>query len=197
MKYYIFVCPKCKKQISEEDMGKKCPHCKEWQYHMLAQKECVILEGEICNCADDGCSKEHKVEDTWTVEMSTNGGKTFSSKPLKGTFMWAVEQMKQGKKVRNPNLGEYNQWFMKEHQYADGEELSIFSTNGNVHVCPSINNYESTDWEIYEEEFNLEKKIQKIKVDFNAVCMLERPGDGLKDMWNQIEKAIKRAREIK
>lgn len=43
-KYHIFICHKCKGQVQEKDMGKKCPHCQEWLYHYLSKKECVICE---------------------------------------------------------------------------------------------------------------------------------------------------------
>ena len=31
-------CPKCKKQLTEEDMGNRCPRCGEWQYTSVASK---------------------------------------------------------------------------------------------------------------------------------------------------------------
>jgi DNA-directed RNA polymerase subunit RPC12/RpoP len=43
-KYTIYVCPKCKKQILEEFMGKRCPFCKEWQYYSKAEKEVAIIK---------------------------------------------------------------------------------------------------------------------------------------------------------
>ncbi len=38
-KYYIFICPECKKQVYEEDMGKKCKHCNNWLYYHLSQEK--------------------------------------------------------------------------------------------------------------------------------------------------------------
>ncbi len=37
MKYKILRCHKCKSQMRESDMGKKCPICGEWQYHHKAE----------------------------------------------------------------------------------------------------------------------------------------------------------------
>jgi exosome complex RNA-binding protein Csl4 len=40
MNYKVLRCPKCKNQLKEEDMGKKCPYCGEWQYEHLATAYC-------------------------------------------------------------------------------------------------------------------------------------------------------------
>lgn len=42
--YKIYVCPKCKKQLKEEDMGKRCPFCKEWQYEHTALREVKLCK---------------------------------------------------------------------------------------------------------------------------------------------------------
>ena len=41
--YYIYICKKCKVQLSEDIMGSKCPECEEWTYHKDCKKECVLL----------------------------------------------------------------------------------------------------------------------------------------------------------
>jgi rubrerythrin len=41
--YYIYVCKKCKSQMEEANMGKKCPECGEWTYYKDCKKECAIL----------------------------------------------------------------------------------------------------------------------------------------------------------
>ena len=38
-RYYIWICKKCKKQLSEETMGKQCPYCDVWTYDMDCKKE--------------------------------------------------------------------------------------------------------------------------------------------------------------
>ena len=38
-KYYIWICRNCGKQLSEEIMGKKCPHCTQWTYNVDCKKE--------------------------------------------------------------------------------------------------------------------------------------------------------------
>ena len=45
-KYFIYVCPQCKEQLSESDMGKKCFNCGNWQYNHLARKEVEIKEAD-------------------------------------------------------------------------------------------------------------------------------------------------------
>ena len=42
--YIIYICNKCKKQLSEEIMGKKCPYCGEWTYHKDCKKEVILIE---------------------------------------------------------------------------------------------------------------------------------------------------------
>ena len=44
-KYFIWICTKCKKQLSEGTMGKKCSHCEEWTYNHKCKKEVVIIDG--------------------------------------------------------------------------------------------------------------------------------------------------------
>jgi len=41
--YYIYICKKCKTQLDESMMGKKCPECEEWTYYTDCKKECVLL----------------------------------------------------------------------------------------------------------------------------------------------------------
>ena len=34
--YEILICPKCKIQLSQDSMGKRCFNCQEWQYEYLS-----------------------------------------------------------------------------------------------------------------------------------------------------------------
>lgn len=38
-RYYVWICNKCKKQLSKDIMGIKCPHCGKWTYDMDCKKE--------------------------------------------------------------------------------------------------------------------------------------------------------------
>ena len=42
-KYYIWICTNCGKQLSEEIMGKKCPHCDKWTYNMDCKKQVKLF----------------------------------------------------------------------------------------------------------------------------------------------------------
>jgi len=65
----------------------------------------------------------------------------------KGTFMWAIEQMKQGKKVRNP--------LMNSGEYYDIYEGVFTWTSEGFRQCgcpfPKFKDTQRTDWEIYGE----------------------------------------------
>jgi len=45
--YHIYVCKKCKVQLTEMIMGKRCPECGEWTYYKDCQKECVLLGADV------------------------------------------------------------------------------------------------------------------------------------------------------
>lgn len=77
---------------------------------------------------------------------------------MKGDFMWAVAQMKKGKKVRRPYYKEIG-WYIK-----DGGEW-IGTTCGKEPIINSISNFEATDWEIAEDKKTLRNKLDsKTKV---------------------------------
>ena len=42
--YLIYICKKCKWQLSEDIMGKTCPYCSEWTYHIDCEKEVILKE---------------------------------------------------------------------------------------------------------------------------------------------------------
>ncbi len=75
---------------------------------------------------------------------------------MKGDFMWAIAQMKEGKKVRRENsYGVYhlvNDIMMKNEL---GDDFSV----------SNINYFEATDWEIYEEDddWNVCKEIKDVE----------------------------------
>lgn len=67
----------------------------------------------------------------------------FSKEQIVGTFAWAVEMMKEGKKVRRKDWGGQDIFLRRNFQliiYSDGEE---FNTD--------FDDIEATNWEIYEE----------------------------------------------
>lgn len=64
-------------------------------------------------------------------------------KAIKYDFMWAVEQMKQGKKVR------CSDWH--ETRYIEKQENNDIVYNSGDHKTFIYENFVATDWEIYEE----------------------------------------------
>jgi len=61
-----------------------------------------------------------------------------------GTFMWAVEQMKQGKKVRRSIYHE-GHYLMQEH-------LDIIIDERKISVCLGIVEFDALDWEVVEDD---------------------------------------------
>ena len=62
----------------------------------------------------------------------------------KGNFLWAVEMMKQGKKVRRP-------WYGSNYWHLIGNHIHYFC-NGNPSMANiSTGLIEATDWEIYND----------------------------------------------
>ena len=59
-----------------------------------------------------------------------------------GTFMWAIEQIEEGKKIRRPH------WTSEE--YHKMYRTDIYTEN-NKYAEMSVDDYKATDWEIYEE----------------------------------------------
>lgn len=45
MEYFIHICPRCKKQVSEDQMGLICS-CGEWLYHYTSKKIVVIQDNQ-------------------------------------------------------------------------------------------------------------------------------------------------------
>jgi hypothetical protein len=74
-------------------------------------------------------------------------------------FMWAVEQMKQGKKVRRNH---WQNWEGFALHNADGIGL-MFTNNRYMSDKISISDIEATDWEIFEEEITWEEITKKIR----------------------------------
>jgi len=66
-------------------------------------------------------------------------------------FMWAVEQMKQGKKVRR-------ELWMDDY-YIKSETKSIISNKNGTYIKYNIPDIEATDWELFKEPFNLSDKM--------------------------------------
>jgi len=79
----------------------------------------------------------------------------------KGTFSWAVEQMKEGKKVV------YSDICSSKYCYAD--KFNIIRDDDCHEFRLSIKSFEATDWEIYKEpKETLYEEIQKILTADNS-----------------------------
>ena len=68
-----------------------------------------------------------------------------------GTFMWAVEQMKAGKKVRRKGWINCPNWFMSVDNSMSSIELKEIIDQSNQNMTYCILDIEATDWEIFEE----------------------------------------------
>ena len=104
--------------------------------------------------------------------------------PEEGSFMWAAEQAKNHKKIR---LKKWNKtYYIELSDYA-----SLRTVNGSDYI-PSIEDYFSTEWEIYEEnqfgDYYVSSCGNLLK---NGELFIQ------KETFDDLEKAIKRAREYK
>ena len=63
-----------------------------------------------------------------------------------GSFLWAVEQMKQGKKVRRNQHENTLPWV-----YSNGEFYIIKENGDRIISHLSMSHFEATDWEVVEE----------------------------------------------
>lgn len=69
-------------------------------------------------------------------------------KPAEGSFMWAVEQMKQGKKVRRKN-----RFDNKKYIFAKGLDIEyVLDAEEAKYQLINLEDFEATDWEIYQEK---------------------------------------------
>lgn len=127
-------------------------------------------------------------EPEFTIEVKNHNGEeikinncVFVDYPIH-SFMWAVEQMKQGKKVRR------KRW--KHDGYLIISNENIYHGNGNdLRMWVGI--IEATDFEVYEEN-----KFGKFKVGFKGSISFGKYNIDKKH-FNDLENAIKRSREIR
>lgn len=128
-----------------------------------------ILVKKTTEAVYDHCSKQEKAITEFVnknCEAVYEDGKLreYRIKHQEGTFMWAVKQMMQTKKVRIPKI----------HDYYDNDNLikfSIYYAGGNVckkYIADmnkeaestaynfNMREFEATDWEVFEEESEYE-----------------------------------------
>jgi hypothetical protein len=107
----------------------------------------------------------------------------------KGTFMWAVEQMKGGKKVRCKS------WDANKGDCVFMDASSVFN----------IRDFEATDWMIYEKEdnWNLTDNFHNAVVPGDSDGYTEEDVKKCRDKiledikgWHMIDKAQKQLEEI-
>lgn len=121
--------------------------------------KCLVLH------SPQNCPEKTKVNHDSYVEGLGDGMKAQSdnvtvikNKPEENSFMWAVEQMKQGEKVRRES--DINKDFFL---FLDNSKVICYKTRtGNEGTtCPiNIEELEATDWEIFKE--NLSDKIHHL-----------------------------------
>lgn len=106
---------------------------------------------------------------------------------LEGTFMWAVEQMKQGKKVRRKS------WYNKDCIQIKGKNYFSWDDKLNLELIFNVEWIEGTDWEIFEEN-----KFGIFMIRDRMIC--DHRGKPLfcirEDLLVDMENTLKRAREM-
>ncbi len=102
---------------------------------------------------------------------------------IKGSFGWAVEQMKQGKKVRRKHWKNLNGFALFIYP-----QIGLLFTNNRTSDKLTIEDIEANDWEIFKEESAIEKKI---RLATNTIRSLD-----MNDGFFVVDEAIKRAREL-
>lgn len=105
--------------------------------------ETYIMNGKVYNSGDNIRDLVEEI----TSQSSCSSDSSKEPTPKEGTFAWAVEQMKQGKKVTRKDF--------QPKQYYEINGDSIISAYG--HPLDSVTNIIATDWEIYEEEVENEQ----------------------------------------
>ena len=127
--------------------------------------------------------EEHS--DSWEIKL----------RHPEGTFMWAVNQMKQGKKVRR-NFWAEKSLYIKLIDDAGNN----FTYASGIIYSAGLDSIEATDWEIYEENKFVGEYFE-FNVNESGYINQLRDGKYVNHQWqNQdieaFEKAIIRAREL-
>lgn len=109
---------------------------------------------------------------------------------MKGNFLWAVSQMKEGKKVTRDNK--------RLFQLADtNKEIIQIVTRDNEKAVKALlmEDYEATDWELIEETMTLSDELYEEMTDYNnepnkkgdIVCKAEKVKQFIKDIKEDID----------
>ena len=97
-------------------------------------------------------------------EEIVDGFKEFLYGVQKGTFKWAVEQMRQGKKVRRKD------WLVKTFSCFSGEtNLLYYGDDINYYANLTLQDFEATDWKIFEENTFGDFKVDKTGA-IDSIC---------------------------
>lgn len=100
-----------------------------------------------------------------------------------GSFLWAMEQMKQGKKVRR------SYYHKSVYDFLDKNTLKRKYMDGTNKVEFFVDDYEATDFEIYEEiKSSIDLKIDAIETEL--IRLISKHGSFC------VKEAIKRAEEL-
>jgi len=86
---------------------------------------------------------------------------------IPGTFAWAVDMMKQGKKVRRKGYLGNGNGVMKIHRKGTLTKTKILNEGCNIYWSPTVDDIEATDWEIFEEPKTLWDKRIDIEKEKN------------------------------
>jgi hypothetical protein len=77
----------------------------------------------------------------------------------KGTFMWAIEQMEQGKKVKKKSWADNSRFIKMEYQdVAQGDDERCILDSKYQFFDIELRDIGATDWELYEEKESLSDK---------------------------------------
>ncbi len=172
----------------EERLGKVTGCGKRFEEYKLKCRTYVNHSGYDYTVLCDDCKKLSKK-------------RLVKNKPEEGSFLWAIES---GEKIRKPNWKEGNYIYVSHSgriKFKDGTSATLFKEQ-----------IKATDWEIYEEE-NKFGDFRILKRSGDAICIDAKKINSnfkigfrtddtpeiyiKKSQLDDLERAIKRAREIK
>jgi hypothetical protein len=153
----------------------------DYNWDLYKEKTCIQYKNEF-----SFCNKKYYIKNDYEI-ISFNEFIQLEQPKKEGSFAWAVEMMKLGKKVNRKSYPDKDFYI-----YADGQTIRMRNYN---HYSVGINSALATDWEIFNEntfgnfEVTNESIIRKKK---NKSCMC----NNTKKEREDLKAAIKRAEEL-
>ena len=118
------------------------------KYKCIKAKTYHFITGKIYECIDGEITDEYGNQ--WLNLLQLYSKFELGVEPTEGTFMWAVEQMKQGRHVSRPK------WSIDRHFIGMNMPNDVIRWLNNINdatnqVDINLDKIEATDWEIYVE----------------------------------------------